>query len=128
LDFVFPRQRRRFRAGGHQLATAHTGLRDYHRPQHNLGIASDTSEPRLVRDVGSGLLLLLLGLGLGWVTVQQHRTREPTGETIFDLVGATIPGLKRPMLWASSLFLGLLAVVALIGAVVHFAKATGHTF
>lgn len=81
-----------------------------------------------MRDVGFGLLLLFLGLGLGWVTVQQHRKREPTGETIFDLVGATIPALKRPMLWASSLFLGLLAVVALIGAVVHFAKASGYTF
>ena len=81
-----------------------------------------------MRDVGFGLLLLVLGIGLSWVTVQQHRTRQPTGETVFDLIGAAIPVLKRPMLWASTLFLGLIAVVALIGAVAHFAKAAGLTF
>jgi hypothetical protein len=55
----------------------------------------------------------------------QIRTRDVTDDTIFDLVGAIIPPLRRPMFWASTIFLGLLAVVALIGAAVFLAKAMG---
>ena len=78
-----------------------------------------------MRDVAFGLFLLAVGLFMGWPTVMQVRTREVTGETIFDLAGAVIPPLKRPMFWASTTFLGHLAVVALIGAVAFFLKATG---
>lgn len=78
-----------------------------------------------MRDVASGLFLLALGLFMSWLTVMQIRTREVTGETIFDLAGAVIPPLKRPMFWASTIFLGLLAAVALIGAIVFFMMAMG---
>jgi hypothetical protein len=78
-----------------------------------------------VRDVAFGLFLLALGLSMTWLTVMQIRTREVTGETIFDLAGAVIPPLKRLMFWASTIFLGLLAVVPLIGAVAFFMKAMG---
>lgn len=78
-----------------------------------------------VRDVAFGLFLLVMGLFLAWLTVMQIRTRDVTGETIFDLVGTVIPPLRRPMFWASTIFLGLLAVVGLTGAVAFFMKATG---
>ncbi len=78
-----------------------------------------------MRDVAFGLFLLAGGLFMTWLTVMQIRTREVTGETIFDLAGAVIPPLKRPMFWASTIFLGLLAVVPLIGAVAFFMKAMG---
>ena len=78
-----------------------------------------------MRDIAIGLFLLLMGAVLGWATMMQHRTREPSGETVFDIVGAVVPILKRPMLWLSTLFLGLLAVVALIGAMAFLMKAMG---
>lgn len=78
-----------------------------------------------MRDVAFGLFLLAVGLFMVWLTVMQIRTREVTGETVFDLVGTVIPPLKRPMFWASTIFLGLLAVVGLIGAVVFFTTAMG---
>lgn len=78
-----------------------------------------------LRDVAFGLFLLAVGLFMVWLTVMQIRTREVTGETVFDLVGTVIPPLKRPMFWASTIFLGLLAVVGLIGAVVFFTTAMG---
>ena len=78
-----------------------------------------------VRDVGFGLVLLAVGLFMTWLTVMQIRTQEVTGETLFDLVGAVIPPLKPLMFWASTIFLGLLAVVGLIGAGAFFMKATG---
>jgi hypothetical protein len=71
------------------------------------------------------LFLLALALFLMWLTLMQIRTRQVTGETFFDLVGAVIPPLKPLMFWASTIFLGLLAVVALIGSVVHFMVAMG---
>ena len=46
-------------------------------------------------------------------------------ETLFDVVGAVIPPLKPLMFWVSTVFLGLLAVVALIGAVAHLMMAMG---
>jgi hypothetical protein len=78
-----------------------------------------------VRYIGLGLFLLTLGLFLAWLTVMQIRTREVTGETLFDVVGAVIPPLKPLMFWVSTVFLGLLAVVALIGAVAHLMMAMG---
>ena len=78
-----------------------------------------------MRYIGLGLFLLALGLFLAWLTVMQIRTREVTGETLFDVVGAVIPPLKPLMFWASTIFLGLLAVVGLIGAGAFFMKATG---
>jgi hypothetical protein len=78
-----------------------------------------------VRDVAFGLLLLALGLSMTWLTMMQVRTREVTGETIFDLAGAVIPPLERLMFWASTIFLGVLAVVPLIGSVAFFMKAMG---
>ena len=78
-----------------------------------------------MRDVAFGLFLLAAGLFMSWLTLMQVRTREVTGETVFDLVGAVIPPLKRPMFWASTVFLGLLAVVTLIGAVAFFLSAMG---
>jgi hypothetical protein len=62
---------------------------------------------------------------MAWLAVMQIRTREVTGETIFDLVGAVIPPLNGVMFWASTIFLGLLSAVALIGAVAFFGKAMG---
>jgi hypothetical protein len=50
-----------------------------------------------VSDVAFGLFLLAVGLSLTGLTVMQIRTREVTGENIFDLAGAVIPPLKRPM-------------------------------
>ena len=76
-------------------------------------------------DVAFGLLLLSLGLLTTWLAVMQVRTRNVTGETIFDLVGAVIPPFRRPMFWASTIFLGLLAVVALVGAAAFFMKGMG---
>lgn len=78
-----------------------------------------------MRYIGLGLFLLTLGLFLAWLTVMQIRTREVTGETLFDVVGAVIPPLKPLMFWVSTVFLGLLAVVALIGAVAHLMMAMG---
>lgn len=78
-----------------------------------------------MRDVAFGLFLLVGGLFLAWLAAMQIRTRDVTGETIFDLVGAVIPALRRPMFWASTIFLGLLAVVGLTGAVAFFMKAMG---
>ena len=78
-----------------------------------------------MRYVGLGLFLLALGLFLTWLTLMQIRARQVTGETIFDVAGAVIPPLKPLMFWASTVFLGLLAVVALIGSVVHFMVAMG---
>ncbi len=78
-----------------------------------------------MRYIGLGLFLLTLGLFLAWLTVMQIRTREVTGETLFDVVGAVIPPLKPLMFWVSTVFLGLLAVVALIGAVAHIMMAMG---
>lgn len=78
-----------------------------------------------MRDVAFGLFLLCGGLGLAWITVVQFRSRDPSGETIFDLVGAIIPALKRPMFWASTAFLGVLAAVSLVGAAVFFTSALG---
>ena len=78
-----------------------------------------------MRYIGLGLFLLALGLFLAWLTVMQIRTREVTGETLFDVVGAVIPPLKPLMFWVSTVFLGLLAVVALIGAVAHLMMAMG---
>ena len=78
-----------------------------------------------MRYVGLGLFLLALGLFLTWLTLMQIRTRQVTGESIFDVVGAIIPPLKPLMFWASTVLLGLLAVVALIGSVVHFMVAMG---
>jgi len=76
-----------------------------------------------VKDVASGLFLLALGLPMAWLTVMQIRKREVAGVTFFDLAGAAIPPLRRPMFWASTIFLGLLTAVALIGAVVFFTTA-----
>ena len=76
-----------------------------------------------MKGAGFGLFLLVTGLFLAWLTAMQIRTRDVTGENIFDLVGTIIPPLKRPMFWASTIFLGLLAVVALSGATVFLAKA-----
>ena len=76
-----------------------------------------------MRYVGLGSFLLALGLGLTWLTLMQIRTRQVTGETIFDVVGAVVPPLKPLMFWASTVFLALLAVVALIGSAVHFMMA-----
>lgn len=67
-------------------------------------------------DVAFGLFLLCVGLGCGCLAVLQFRAREPAGETIFDLVGAIFAALERPMFWASTAFLALLAAVALAGA------------
>ena len=78
-----------------------------------------------MRYVGLGLFLLALGLFLTWLTLMQIRTRQVTGESIFDVVGAIIPPLKPLMFWVSTVFLGLLAVVALIGAVAHLMMAMG---
>ena len=78
-----------------------------------------------MRYVGLGSLLLAGGLFLAWLTFMQIRTRQVTGETIFDVVGAVVPPLKPLMFWASTVFLGLLAVVALIGSAVHFMMAVG---
>jgi len=78
-----------------------------------------------LRDVAFGLFLLVLGLFISWLTVMQIRTRQVSGETIFDLAGAVIPPLRRPMFGASTIFLGVLAVVPLIGAVAFFMKAMG---
>jgi hypothetical protein len=78
-----------------------------------------------VSDVAFGLFLLVVGLFMTGLTVMQIRTREVTGENVFDLAGAVIPPLKRPMFWASTLFLGLLAVVGLMGAVAFLMKAIG---
>lgn len=78
-----------------------------------------------MRDLAFGLFLLALSLFMTWLTVMQIRTRAVTGETIFDLSGAVIPPLKRLMFWASTIFLGLLAVVPLIGATAFFMKAMG---
>ena len=78
-----------------------------------------------MRNVAFGLFLLALGLFMTWLTVMQIRTREATGQTIFDLAGAVIPPLERLMFWASTILLGLLAVVELIGAVAFFMKAMG---
>ena len=78
-----------------------------------------------MRDVGIGLALLCLGVFLTWVTVQQYRTRQPTGETIFDVVGAVIPALRQPMFWVSLVFLGLLSVTTLVGSAAFFLKAFG---
>ena len=60
-----------------------------------------------------------------WVTVMQIRKREVTGETIFDLVGAVVPPLSRPMFWASTMLLALGALLPLIGAVAFFMQAIG---
>jgi hypothetical protein len=78
-----------------------------------------------VTDVVFGLFLLAAGLFMTWLTAMQIRTREVTGETLFDLAGAAIPALKRPMFWASTILLGLLAVVTLVGAGAFFTKAMG---
>jgi hypothetical protein len=76
-------------------------------------------------DIAFGLFLLVAGLFLTLLTVAQVRAREVTGENIFDLAGAIIPPLRWPMFWASTIFLGLLAVVTFIGAVAFFMKAMG---
>jgi hypothetical protein len=78
-----------------------------------------------VSDVAFSLFLLCAGLGLARLTVAQFRTREATGETIFDVGGAIFPALKRPMFWASTAFLGLLAAVGLVGAAAFFVRALG---
>ena len=78
-----------------------------------------------MRNVAFGLFLLSLGLSMTWLTVMQISKREVTGETIFDLVGAVVPTLNRPMFWASTMFLALSAVVPLIGAVAFSMKAIG---
>lgn len=74
-------------------------------------------------DIAFGILLLSLGLGMTWLTVLQYRRRDASGETIFDVVGAIIPALERPMFWASTVFVGLLAIIALIGAGAFFMRA-----
>ena len=79
----------------------------------------------VVRDIAFGLFLLVMGLFLAWLTAMQIRTRDVTGETIFDLVAAVIPPLRRPMFWASTIFLGLLALLGFTGAVAFFMKAMG---
>jgi len=78
--------------------------------------------------VGLGLFMLAIGLGVAWMAVMQIRTRDVTGENIFDLAGAVIPPLRKPMFWASTIFLGLLAAVALTGAVINLAMAAGYNF
>jgi hypothetical protein len=78
-----------------------------------------------VSDLAFGLFLLAAGLFMTGLTVMQIRTREVTGENIFDLAGAAMPPLKRPMFWASTLFLGLLAVLTLIGALAFLMKTMG---
>jgi hypothetical protein len=78
-----------------------------------------------VSDVAFGLFLLLVGLAMAGITVLQFRSREPAGETIFDLVAAIFPAVERPMFWASTAFLGLLAAVALVGAAIFFMSALG---
>lgn len=76
-------------------------------------------------DVAFGLFLLCVGLVLGGLATFQLRFGEATGQTIFDVVGAIFPSLKRPMLWASTAFLGLLAAVALAGAAAFLISALG---
>lgn len=78
-----------------------------------------------MRDVAFGFFLLFIGLSLAWLTVHQYRRREAFGETVFDLVGAIFPALERPMFWASTIFLGVLAVLPLVGAGAFFVRALG---
>jgi hypothetical protein len=78
-----------------------------------------------MRDVGTGLFLLFIGSVLIWYVVAQHRT----GENIiapFDVVAAKHPALKFPLIWASTIVIGFLGLIPVMGAGAIFMKALGY--